>query len=104
MSKRLKKFLILFGALCALFSGFLLFSAKNSFNRNLSYDFTGVVNIVNYDAKGIPTVTIHSNKYYLSAGYNFDYQIEKRDTLKKERGSNIYTLIKQTGQVILFEN
>ena len=96
--------MILFGVLCALFLSFLLFSTKKSFDRNLSYDFTGVVDTVAYDVKGIPTVTILNNEYYLSAGYNFNYQIEKGDTLKKERGSNIYTLIKQTGKVTLFRN
>ncbi len=102
--KGLKMFMILFGVLCTLFLSFMLFSAKNSFYRNLSYNFTGVVDDVAYDIKGIPTVTIKNDEYYLSAGYNFNYQIEKGDILKKKRGSNVYTLIKRTGQVTLFKN
>jgi hypothetical protein len=88
MSRKLKMFLILLGTLCALVFGFL---TKNSFDENLSYDFKGVVDSVSYDVKGIPTVIIHKSEYYLSAGYNFDYQIEKGDTLKKEGGLNTYT-------------
>jgi hypothetical protein len=104
MSKELKIFMILFGALCTLFLGFLLFSAKDNFDRNLSYNFTGVVDTVSYDTKGTPSVVLQGNKYYLSAGYNFNYQIKKGDILKKEGGSNVYTLTKRTGQVILFKN
>jgi len=82
----------------------LLFSAKNDFDKNLSYNFIGAVETVSYDVKGIPTVSINSNKYYLSGGYNFNFEIEKGDTLKKKQGSNIYTLVKQTGKVILLKN
>ena len=75
------------------------------FKDNLSYKFKGIVDTVKYDVKGIPTITIDKKQYYLSAGYNFNFQIEKGDTLKKEKQSTVYTLIKQkTGKVILFNN
>ena len=80
MDKRLRMFIILFGALCVLFLGFLFFSAKNTFKKNLSYNFNGVVEAVSYDVKGIPKVIISGEEYYLSAGYNFNYQIEKGDS------------------------
>jgi len=105
MKIELKTFLIIFGILCVLFFGFLLFSAKRNFEKNIAYEFSGVVATVSYDVKGIPTVTIDKKKYYLSAGYNFNFYIEKGDVLKKKKGSTTYTLIKQkTGKIISFNN
>jgi hypothetical protein len=105
MNKDLKTFLIIFGSLCMLFLGVLVFSIKNNLKNNLSYDFAGIVEAVVYNVKGTPTVTINKKKYCLSAGYNFDLQIEKGDTLKKRRMSTIYVLIKRkTHSVMTFNN
>jgi len=105
MSKDLKLFIWIFGSVCFLFLGFLMFSINNGFKKNLSYNFFGVIDSARYDEKGTPIVFINQHEYTLSAGYNFDYQIQKGDTLKKKKGSTIYTLIKQkTGKIMVFKN
>jgi len=105
MNKDLKLFVAIFGSMCVLFVVFLIFSIYRGFSENLSYNFAGVVRSVTYDEKGTPIIRINSQEYVLNAGYNFDYQIEKGDSLKKTKGSSIYTLIKQkTGKVIVFKN
>ena len=73
--------------------------------KYLSYKFSGRVDAVSYDIKGFPNVTVNNKRYCLSAGYNFNYKIELGDTLKKRRGSNIYTLIKhKNGEILIFDN
>ncbi len=72
---------------------------------NISYSVTGVVDSVEYSIKGYPTVIINRKTYDLSDGYNFDYKIQKGDSLIKKNGSNIYKLIKRgSGKVFEFTN
>jgi hypothetical protein len=105
MKKDLKLFTAIFGAMCLLFLVFLMFSIHRGFSKNLSYSFKGVVDSIIYDEKGTPKIRINNQEYVLNAGYNFDYQIAKGDSLKKSKESSIYTLIKQkTGKIMVFKN
>lgn len=105
MDKGTKLMLGFVGGLMVLFLVINLLLARNSFKKNLSYSFNGVVESARYDEKGTPMIMVNHQKYILSAGYNFEYQIQSGDILKKERGSTTYTLIKQkTGKVMLFTN
>jgi len=95
---------VIFGTLCLAFFVIMLFAAKNNFKENKLYSFKGVVDSVSYDIKGIPTVIINKKTFYLSAGYNFDHQIKKEDSLVKQKGSTTYILIKPTKEVLKFDN
>jgi hypothetical protein len=98
-------FIAAFFILCLSFLSYLFYNGNRDRIENLGYSFYGPVKYVTYDVKGTPYVTIDTNRYYLSAGYNFDHKIEKGDTIKKVKGSNIYILTKQnTGKVYEFSN
>ena len=105
MDKDLKVFLPIFISLCIAFLSYGIFSAMQSRKENMTYNFHGVVEKVNYDEKGIPSVMVNGIKYYLSPGYNFDHRIETGDTLTKEKASNIYRLKKsKTSETLEFRN
>lgn len=96
---------ISFFVLTIMFIFSLYYFYRKAHIRNLNNHFYGVVDSVNYDVKGIPTVIVNKNKYYLSAGYNFDHQIERGDKLKKDSGSAIYILTKhKTNKIFRFNN
>lgn len=96
---------IIFIALMLIFSGYIFLSTNLNRQKNLSYNFNGVIKKVTYDVKGIPTLTINRNTFYLSAGYDFDKKLEAGDSLKKSEGSNVYILIKnRTKEIIKFSN
>ncbi len=99
-----KLVIILFAVVCVFFIGYLLISTKKSDETNRSVQFNGVIESVSYDEKGIPFVKLNGKEYYLDAGYNFEHKLEKGDRLCKENYSNVYKLIKPTGEIILFKN
>ena len=76
------------------FSLFIFLTIRgNNINRN--YEFNGVVEDVNYDIKGTPSVTISGHVYYLSYNnWNFQHRIMKMDTLIKKKGYMKIILIK----------
>jgi hypothetical protein len=78
---------------------------KKAKEENLARSFIGVIEYIEYDEKGIPTVIVNGQKYYLSTSYNFEHKLEKNDSLIKYKNSTIYKLVKNgTNQVILFGN
>ncbi|WDF56536.1 hypothetical protein [Mucilaginibacter sp. KACC 22063] len=73
--------------------------------ENLSNSFNGIVQKVEYNVKGMPSVMVHDKQYHLIGGYNFEYKISKGDSLIKRKNSTVYKLIKKgTDSVFLFEN
>nr|WP_068890054.1 hypothetical protein [Pedobacter panaciterrae] len=80
-----KPFLILV-AIC--FLSFIIvniyFLVKGN-KKNLAYEFSGIVEEVNYDVKGTPYVTVDHIMYYLSEGWDFEHLIEKGDSIKKRK-------------------
>lgn len=105
MNRQLLTIVISFFLLTIMFIFGLYYFYRKAHNRNLENHFYGVVDSVNYDVKGIPTVIVNENKYYLSAGYNFNHQIERGDKLKKDSGSTAYILTKhKTNEIFNFNN
>lgn len=105
MKKNHKIFVITFACLCAVFLGFMLFHAYIGFKANKAFEFEGAIETVSYDEKGTPTIKLKQHEYVLNAGYNFDKQIQKGDTLKKKSNNTIYILIKKdTRKTITFDN
>jgi hypothetical protein len=92
---------IVFGIL---FIGSTLFLNNRNRKRNFSYYFNGKVQSVRYDLKGFPYVTIGSKIYYLSYNnWDFNHQIAKGDTLKKEKNTFTIRLIKySSGEILVF--
>lgn len=88
-----------------LFFGVLFFFYKRSSEKQLNYSFDGVVEVVRYDVKGKPYVTIEGITYYLSYNnWNFNHcRIENGDSLFKEKGSMKIKLIKhKLGNIFIF--
>ncbi len=86
-------------------SVYFLYRTNLAWQENLTYNFTGVVENVDYDVKGIPEVTVHNEKYYLASGYNFEYKIERGDSIIKLKGSSVYKIIKhKSGAIVEFDN
>lgn len=105
MKKNIKTGIVFFIVCLLTLLSYVYFSTNSNRQKNLSYHFDNIVQNVSYDVKGIPTITIEKQDYYLSDGYNFNYKIEKGDSLKKRKGSNIYILIKDhTGEKLHFTN
>jgi len=97
-----KPFLILV-AIC--FLSFIivnLYFLVNGNKKNLAYEFSGVVEDVNYDVKGSPYVTVKHKTYYLSEGWNFQHLIEKGDSIKKKKNNFEVKLIKQNNKIYTF--
>lgn len=89
---------------CVFFFGYLIYSTKKSDQKNLDYDFHGLVEDVRYDQKNLPYVTVGKREYYLDAGYNFQHKIAIGDSISKNRGTNVYTLTMPSGETISFKN
>jgi len=70
-----------------------------------SYEFKGVVQNVEYDIQGSPDVFVNGRKYSLGYnGWNFGYNIQKGDSLIKDKGTMTVKLIKfKTCKVIIFK-
>jgi hypothetical protein len=100
--KQTIKFL-LFGI--PLFLGMLIFLYVRVYIREKKYRFRGVVQVVIYDDKGTPDVTVNGVKYKLSYNdWNFDHQIQKGDSLIKESNIMVIKLVKlNSGDVIFFK-
>lgn len=97
--------IVLFVSLAMLFFCYTIYSGRISERENISREFSGTVENVLYDVKGIPSVTVHGKEYYLNNFYNFDHQIERGDSLVKYKGATIYRLVKKdNGRVVEFDN
>lgn len=73
MKKELKVGLFIFLLLSALFILYAIFGTIRNRKTDLSWNFTGIVDKIDYDEKGVPNVIVNGKEYYLSAGYNFDH-------------------------------
>lgn len=82
----------------------VFFLYKTSRTQNLSYEFKGEVQNIQYDIKGFAYLTINNKIYDLSyPGWVFDRQIQKGDTLEKRKNSFTIKLTKKiSGEVIIF--
>ncbi|WP_316836977.1 hypothetical protein [Pedobacter nutrimenti] len=96
--------IIILGIGFAFFIGWNFFMLKKNNKENLSYKFNGIVESVNYDVKGIPSVVIQGDEYYLSGGWNFEHLIEKRDSLQKKEGEMVVKLIKRDRKIYIFKD
>jgi len=87
------------------FTGFwLAIRNKKAIKQIYDLEFNGVVQVIDYDQKGFPTVEVANNNYYLSLGYNFEYKIQQGDSIFKKRGSFIVVLKKKnTGAIFKFD-
>lgn len=103
MNKNLKIFLSFIIPLTIVFVAFLSFQAMKGSQENYQMEFSGVVESVSYDKKGFPTISVNKAEYYLSNYYNFNYEIEKGDIIKKKQDERTCILIKKnTGKVFQF--
>jgi hypothetical protein len=88
-----------------LFAASMIFLYKKDYKKNSDYYFDGVVQNVRYDSKGFPYVTIHNRTFYLSYNnWDFNHEIQKGDTLKKEKNSFTVKITKyKSGEVLIFK-
>lgn len=89
--------------LCFFFGYFLiaLFLGKK---REKASAFSGVIQSIEYNAKGIPTVEIDGKKIHLLASFNWNHQIETGDFIEKKAGESVYKIIKhRNNSVIIFK-
>lgn len=95
---------LIFGIMSWAFIAFIAFFYIKGYKMNLKLEFNGLVEDVQYDIKGIPSVTVSENTYYLSWNdWYFNHRIQKGDSLIKKRNSLLIMLIKQkSGEVIVF--
>jgi hypothetical protein len=64
--------------------------------RVRKFEFNGIVQAVKYDDnKSTPTVIVNNIEYYLSTNTNFNRQIEKGDSISKQKGVMIFLLFKK---------
>jgi hypothetical protein len=75
--------------------------ARKATIGNLNTEFTGSITSIEYDIKQYPTVTVGDSSYYIGSGYNTDHQIELGDSMIKNRGSEVYKLIKHGSKKII---
>lgn len=104
MTKLMKKALVVFFVVSySVFIVYYYYSNRLGEEENLDRQFNGVIENVHYDEKSIPYVEIDKKEYYLNMGYYFGHKLEIGDTLVKNKGSEVYKLIKRTsGEVVLF--
>ncbi len=106
-STKKQRIFFLFGMafMCLTFILFIIYSNSKADEINYNYSFSGRVDSVSYDVKGIPYVHVNGQFYYLDDGYNFDHLVEKGDTMIKHKGSVVYKLIKHANKkVFKFKN
>ena len=67
------------------------------------YEFSGILQRIDFDEKGVPKVVINGKKYYsLSTTRSFNNQMAVGDSLIKRKGSTTYILIKRkTGLTLI---
>ncbi len=81
----------------------MFFLYRRDYEINLNYQFSGIVERVRYEVKGKPYVTLKDKIYYLSFNdWNFNYEIEKGDSLIKRKGEMTIKLIKPNGKVLTY--
>ncbi|WP_316828769.1 hypothetical protein [Pedobacter miscanthi] len=85
----------------AVFYGFFFIVFIRGKRKEKASAFSGIVQSVKYDAKGIPTVEIDNRKIYVSASFNWNNQIQAGDYIEKKAGENVYKVIKQDNKQIL---
>jgi len=90
----------------AIFMLFLFIMREISVRRSLNLSLLGVVQKVEYDEnKGTPSVTINNETYFLSGPIDFHYNIEAGDTIFKEKGEQVFKIIKKgSGKTITFRD
>lgn len=77
---------------------------KLNFRDLKSLEFNGIVESVNYDVKGIPSINVENKVYYLSGYWGFDYKIEIGDSIFKMKDEMVIKLVKKrTGRKIIFD-
>ncbi len=87
------------------FMGIVIFLYFRAYITEKHYEFQGVVQNVSYDIKGTPDIYIDGKKYILSYNdWNFNYKIDKGDSLIKRKNEMVIKLIKhKTGEIIYFK-
>jgi hypothetical protein len=95
---KLKLAIFIFGSACFLFYAY--YSNKLAKEENKKRHFCGIIEYVDYDVKGIPTVAVNGISYYLDLNYNIRDSLEKGDSLIKYSDQSFYKLIKHnTGKI-----
>jgi hypothetical protein len=95
----------LFIIMLIMFIGFGFLADYHAKKIYLAYNFSGIVDHVEYDNKGYPEVTVNGEQYYLQIGWNYYHIIEEGDSLKKDSGKIMITLIKhENGKVLKFDH
>jgi hypothetical protein len=76
---------------------------NKSRDKNLAYQFNGVVDTVFYNVQGKATIFMHDTDYNLSEpNWDFDHnRIQAGDSMIKKKGSMIIKLIKPNGKIIV---
>lgn len=97
--------LILFIIGLIIFIGFGFLADYPAKKIYLAYNFSGIVDHVEYDNKGYPEVTVNGEQYFLWITWDFNHVIEEGDSLKKDSGEIMITLIKhENGKVLKFDH
>jgi hypothetical protein len=93
--------IILFGS----FYGYFFFAWLQGKKRHKDSSYSGVIQSVTYDTKGIPTVEINGTKIYTGASFNWNKQVEQGDFIEKKSGAIAYKIIKHNSKrVLIFKN
>lgn len=100
-----KSHLIVFLIACAIIFGAILnywrLDDRSADRKNLDVEFAGIIRYISYDLKQFPTITIQDKNYYIGGGYHTNHQIEVGDSIVKQRGSDVYKLIKYKSNKII---
>jgi hypothetical protein len=100
-----KKHLVLILFVFGSFYGYFIYALINGKKKHKASAFSGVIQLVTYDTKGIPTIVINGVKIYVGASYNWNNQIEVGDYIEKKKGQMLYKIIKHRNKsVIIFKN
>lgn len=100
-NKRRVVFLIFAMIMCILTLAYWFNCDRKANQQNFNIGFAGKVKRVEYDIKQYPIIIVDDSTYFIGSGYNTNHQIEIGDSLIKEKGSEVYTLIKRKNHEIL---
>lgn len=69
------------------------------------YDIHGVIQKVEYEQKGIPTIIVNNKSYYIDAGWALNNKLQVGDSIFKNEGQNKFIIYKiDKGQYITYED
>lgn len=90
-----RQYIILATIFIGSFFVYMIYISVKANDKYLDIEFNGKVQNVRYDVKGFPYVTIKDKEFYLGVNTNFEYLIEKGDSVTKRKANSEIILIKQ---------